>query len=71
MLAPWEQRLNCVIEEAEEARRSHDEIEYQAALADGAIRRVFTDGSGYAGFVGASAVDPTGAELQRHLGTDS
>ena len=72
MLPPWEQRLRCIIEDAEIVRKSHDDIEFEAALADGAIRCIFTDGSGYAGLVGASAVDPTSAiARQRHLGTDS
>ncbi|KAJ5117669.1 hypothetical protein N7448_011301 [Penicillium atrosanguineum] len=41
-----------------------------AALADGAIQRIFTDGSGYAGLVGASTVDPMNADwMQGHLGS--
>ncbi|KAJ5128188.1 hypothetical protein N7448_008967 [Penicillium atrosanguineum] len=47
-----------------------DTIELDAALADGAIQRIFTDGSGYAGLVGASAVNPMSTDwMQRHLGS--
>lgn len=58
------------MEEAETAIQTHDRIELDAALADGAIQRVFTDGSGLTGLVGASAVDPLSADyMQRHLGS--
>ncbi|KAJ5212466.1 uncharacterized protein N7498_004112 [Penicillium cinerascens] len=70
VLPPWETRIKCVIETAEIAIQTHDGIELDAALADGAIQRTFTDGSGYAGLVGASAVDPTSTDWkQRHLGS--
>lgn len=70
VLPPWETRIKCVIEAAETAIQTHDGIEFDAALADGAIQRIFTDGSGYAGLVGASAVDSTSTDWkQRHLGT--
>jgi Ribonuclease HI len=70
VLPPWETRIKCVMEDAEAAIQTHDRIELDAALADGAIQRVFTDGSGLTGLVGASAVDPLSADcMQRHLGS--
>jgi hypothetical protein len=81
VLAPWEARIPCVIDQdAEAARASHDKIEKeslrQAALdrtptvSQGRTILFFTDGSGYEGMVGASAVAPReGIFERRHLGT--
>jgi hypothetical protein len=82
MLAPWEARIPCVIDQdAEATRASHDKIEteslFQQALSDctptvtqDRPRTIlfFTDGSGYEGMVGASAVAPReGIFQRRHL----
>jgi ribonuclease HI len=69
VLAPWEARIPCVIDrDTEVARASHDEIE--AALDRTPTVLFFTDGSGYEGQVGASAVAPRGGIYQRrYLGT--
>ena len=68
VLAPWEARILCVIENAEVARASHDKIE--AALDRTPTVLFFTDGSGYEGQVGASAVAPReGVFQRRYLGT--
>jgi hypothetical protein len=79
VLAPWEARIPCVIDQdAEAARASHDEIEslQQAALdrtptvSQDQTILFFTDGSGYEGQVGASAVAPReGVFQRRYLGT--
>jgi ribonuclease HI len=81
VLAPWEARIPCVIDQdAEVARASHDKIEKES-LRQAALDRTptvsqdrtilfFTDGSGYEGMVGASAVAPReGIFERRHLGT--
>ena len=69
VLAPWEARIPCVIDQdAEVARASHDKIE--AALDRTPTVLFFTDGSGYEGQVGASAVAPReGVFQRRYLGT--
>ncbi|KAJ5110268.1 hypothetical protein N7532_002913 [Penicillium argentinense] len=111
ILAPWEARIPCVIEDAEAARASHDQIERE--LLDWECERTFdrlqddlqhlqetqqlqehqdiqhpqiirqpsdanspptvsffTDGGGYEGHVGASAVAPrAGIFERRHLGS--
>ncbi|OKP06605.1 hypothetical protein PENSUB_6226 [Penicillium subrubescens] len=75
VLAPWEARILCIIEhDAEAARASHDKIEkeslQQAALDRTPTVLFFTDGSGYEGQVGASAVAPReGVFQRRYLGT--
>jgi ribonuclease HI len=79
VLAPWEARIPCTIDrDAEAARASHDSIQYhQQAAVDRAPtvsqdRTIlfFTDGSGYEGQVGASAVAPReGVFQRRYLGT--
>jgi ribonuclease HI len=84
VLAPWEARIPCVIDQdAEAARASHDKIEteslFQQALSDCTPTVIqdrprtilfFTDGSGYEGQVGASAVAPReGIFQRRYLGT--
>lgn len=83
MLAPWETRIKCIIEEAEAARESHDRIYAEEPLAEvgealTAPRTLapkslfFTDGSGYEGMIGAAAVAPREAFFQRrHLGTSA
>ena len=81
VLAPWEARIPCIIDQdAEGARASHDKIEteslFQRALS-GCSPTVlqdhttlfFTDGR-YEGMVGASAGAPReGVFERRHLGT--
>ena len=75
VLAPWEARIPCVIDQdAEVARALHDKIEkeslQQAALDRTPTVLFFTDGSGYEGQVGASAVAPReGVFQRRYLGT--
>ncbi|OKP10281.1 hypothetical protein PENSUB_4301 [Penicillium subrubescens] len=84
VLAPWEARIKCIIDQdAEAARASHDKIEmeclFQQALSDCTPTVIqdrprtilfFTDGSGYEGQVGASAVAPrVGVFQRRYLGT--
>ena len=70
-LAPWEARIPCVIDQdAEAARASHDKVIQQAALDRTPTVLFFTDGSGYEGQVGASAVAPReGVFQRRYLGT--
>lgn len=69
VLAPWEARIPCIVDQdAEAARASHDKIE--AALGRAPTVLFFTDGSGYEGQVGASAVAPReGVFQRRYLGT--
>ncbi|KAJ5661391.1 uncharacterized protein N7477_009007 [Penicillium maclennaniae] len=70
VLPPWETWIRYVMEEAEAAIQTYDNSELDAALADGATQRIFTDGSGCAGLVGASAVGPRSSDWQqRHLGS--
>ncbi|OOQ82702.1 putative reverse transcriptase [Penicillium brasilianum] len=71
ILAPWEARIPCFIDQdAEAARASHDKIESLQQAAPDRPKVFFTDGSGYEGMVGASAVAPReGVFQRRHLGT--
>jgi ribonuclease HI len=63
-LPPWEKRINCIIENSDTAIKSHNQIQSEAKLA------FFTDGSGYEGKIGASAVAPDrGIQARRFLGT--
>ncbi|KAJ5901430.1 hypothetical protein N7504_007424 [Penicillium tannophilum] len=67
VLPPWEKRINCIIENsAEAAIKSHDRIQSQQ---EGKMV-FFTDGSGFEGKVGASAVAPDrGIQARKFLGT--
>ncbi|KAJ5642579.1 hypothetical protein N7490_006579 [Penicillium lividum] len=90
VLAPWEPRVRCIIEDAEVAIKSHDEILTDAlnAKVDAVIAEAeprldpisnpptvfFTDGSGYEGMIGASAVAPQAEPLvaeRQHLGNSN
>lgn len=51
--APWQPRPNTVVETREQALQSH-----QGMVRQRAILRVYTDGSGFQGHVGAAAVIP-------------
>ena len=76
VIAPWEARILCTIDQdTEAARASHDRIERDSLFQQAAPDRTptvlfFTDGSGYEGQVGASAVAPReGVFQRRYLGT--
>ncbi|KAJ5575680.1 hypothetical protein N7535_002606 [Penicillium sp. DV-2018c] len=80
VLAPWETRIPGVIENAENARASHDRIERESiqrtvlgrtsTVSENRTILIFTDGSGYEGMVGASALAPRESIFERrHLGT--
>ncbi|OOQ86154.1 putative reverse transcriptase [Penicillium brasilianum] len=71
VLAPWEARIPCFIDQdTEAARASHDEIESLQQAAPDRAKVFFTDGSGYEGQVGASVVAPREGFFQRrYLGT--
>jgi ribonuclease HI len=72
VLAPWEARMSCFIENQEAALESHNCI-YEKAVLEGNKDMIFTDGSGIAGHIGASTASLIhGVTSQRrYLGTDS
>jgi ribonuclease HI len=66
VLPPWEPPLQCKIEDYEAALKTHDEI-----CKDNDQLVIYTDGSGYQGHVGASAVCLREQWTRRnHLGTE-
>ncbi|OQE07892.1 hypothetical protein PENFLA_c153G01015 [Penicillium flavigenum] len=74
VLAPWETRIPCFIENQEAALGTHNNI-YKEAICDvqNKTTMVFTDGSGFAGHIGASMASlQHGVKSQRkYLGKDS
>ncbi|CRL30042.1 Endonuclease/exonuclease/phosphatase [Penicillium camemberti] len=74
VLAPWEARISCVIENQEAALETHNSI-YEDVACDDHCRTsmIFTDGSGFAGHIGASTAShyPEITSQRRYLGTDS
>ncbi|KAG0152659.1 hypothetical protein PDIDSM_2464 [Penicillium digitatum] len=74
VLAPWETPIPCFIENQEAALKTHNAL-YEDTLCDQQDRAsmLFTDGSGFAGHIGASMVSlQQGVSSQRrYLGTDS
>ncbi|KAJ5159350.1 uncharacterized protein N7500_009001 [Penicillium coprophilum] len=74
VLAPWETRIPCFIENQEAALKTHNGI-YEEAACDkqGQIKMVFTDGSGFAGHIGASmaSLQHGVSSQRRYLGMDS
>lgn len=67
VLPPWEPPLYCTIEDHEAALKTHNEI-----CKDDDRLVIYTDGSGYQGRVGASAVCPRDQQICRnHLGTEA
>ncbi|KUM55456.1 hypothetical protein ACN42_g11818, partial [Penicillium freii] len=74
VLAPWEARMLCFIENQEAALESHKSIYEDVACDDhGRTSMIFTDGSGFAGHIGASTARyyPEVTSQRRYLGTDS
>ncbi|OQD79091.1 hypothetical protein PENSOL_c338G04348, partial [Penicillium solitum] len=74
VLAPWEARMSCFIENQEAALESHKNIYEDVACDDhGRTSMIFTDGSGFAGHIGASTARyyPEITSQRRYLGTDS
>ncbi|KAJ5901433.1 hypothetical protein N7504_007427 [Penicillium tannophilum] len=64
VLPPWEKRVNCIIQNSDAAIKTHDQIQSEGKVV------FFTDGSGFEGKVGASAVAPDrGIQARRFLGT--
>ncbi|KAJ5186134.1 hypothetical protein N7491_005997 [Penicillium cf. griseofulvum] len=74
VLAPWEPRIPCYIENQEAAIKTHDSI-YEDTACDGRNRTtmIFTDGSGFAGHIGASTatLQDRVTSQRRYLGKDS
>jgi ribonuclease HI len=72
-LAPWDKRINCIIENQEAAIATHDKIYEQALFDYPKTKMVFTDGSGFSGNIGAGTVSLLhgGVRDQRYLGTES
>ncbi|KAJ9480553.1 hypothetical protein VN97_g13002, partial [Penicillium thymicola] len=72
VLAPWEARVSCFIENQEAALESHNCI-YEKAVLDGNKDMIFTDGSGFAGHIGASTASLQNrvTSQRRYLGTES
>jgi ribonuclease HI len=72
VLAPWEARMPCFIENQEAALESHNCI-YKKAVIEGNKDMIFTDGSGFAGHIGASmaSLQHGVTSQRRYLGTDS
>ncbi|GFF81637.1 hypothetical protein CNMCM6936_002299 [Aspergillus lentulus] len=67
ILPLWEAPLRCIIEDHEAALKIHDEI-----CKDDDRLVIYSDGSGYQGRVGASAVCPRDQQICRnHLGTEA
>ncbi|OQD91721.1 hypothetical protein PENSOL_c049G05847, partial [Penicillium solitum] len=74
VLAPWEAPIPCFIENQEAALESHNSIYEDVACDDhGRTSMIFTDGSGFAGHIGASTASyyPEITSQRRYLGTDS
>lgn len=75
VIAPWEPRIQGIIEERESALRTHDKICQGAEAAPTSApppQVIYTDGSGIEGQVGASAVRPgKGQVARRFLGTEA
>jgi ribonuclease HI len=72
VLAPWEVRMSCFIENQEAALKSHNCI-YEKAVLEEDKDMIFTDGSGFAGHIGASmaSLQHGVTSQRRYLGTDS
>jgi len=72
VLAPWEARIPCIIESQEIALKTHD-VSNERAACDKDVTMLFTDGSGFAGHIGASSVSLRNgiSSQRRYLGTDS
>ncbi|KAJ5667634.1 hypothetical protein N7507_003498 [Penicillium longicatenatum] len=69
VLPPWEPRIKCIIENSDAAIKSHDQIVSNCDQSRGKMV-FFTDGSGYEGKIGASAVAPDrGIQVRQFLGT--
>ncbi|KAJ5393044.1 hypothetical protein N7465_012018 [Penicillium sp. CMV-2018d] len=76
VLTPWEAPVPCIIENQEAALKTHDGIYEDVACAEddhGRINMIFTDGSGFAGHIGASTARhyPEITSQRRYLGTES
>ncbi|KAJ5667630.1 hypothetical protein N7507_003494 [Penicillium longicatenatum] len=64
VLPPWEPRIKCIIKDSDTTIKSHNQIQSEGKMV------FFTDGSGYEGKIGASAVAPDrGIQARRFLGT--
>ncbi|KAJ9480585.1 hypothetical protein VN97_g12967 [Penicillium thymicola] len=76
VLAPWEAPIPCFIENQEAALETHNDI-YEGAVCNTDSGRktdmLFTDGSGFAGHIGASTASLIHGVIsqRRYLGTDS
>jgi ribonuclease HI len=72
VLAPWEASIPCFVENQEAALKTHNDI-YETTVLEGNKNMIFTDGSGFAGHIGASMASlQYGVTSQRrYLGTDS
>jgi ribonuclease HI len=73
VLAPWDKRINCIIENQEAAIATHDKIYEQALFDYPKTKMVFTDGSGFNGNIGAGTMNLLHGVVgdQRYLGTES
>jgi ribonuclease HI len=72
VLAPWEATIPCFIENQEAALKTHNGI-YEKTVLEGNKDIIFTDGSGFAGHIGASmaSLQHGVTSQRRYLGTDS
>jgi ribonuclease HI len=71
VLAPWDKRITCIIENQEAAIKTHDNIHEQMTNDHLQTQMVFTDGSGFAGGIGAAMYAPLQpGEHRRYLGTE-